>query len=125
MKKVLIVDDSVFSQKMIAILLQKHIKALDIHFASDGEEGLRVYKEINPDWVFLDLLMPKLSGQALIPLIHAHDKAANIIVVSADVQNTVKEEVEASGIRMFLNKPFTEEKVQEVVSLIKESVHEG
>jgi len=121
MLKILIVDHSLFSQKVTSNLLKKFLEPIDIYYATDGEEGFEKYKEINPDYVFLDLLMPKISGLNLIPMIKEYDTNAKIFVVSADVQKTVREEVESYHILSFVNKPFTEEKAQAVCSVIKEN----
>lgn len=119
MFKVLIVDDSVFSQKVLANTISRYISGLQISFASDGEEGLAKYKEINPDFVFLDLLMPKISGQDLIPLIKEYDPAARIFVVSADVQKNIREEVENHDILAFVNKPLSDEKAQDICNIMR------
>ncbi len=124
MLKILIVDDSLFSQKVTANLLKKYLEPVDIFYAADGEAGLEKYKEINPDYVFLDLLMPKINGQKLIPMIKKYDANAKIFVVSADVQNAVREEVDSYHILSFVNKPFTEEKARAVYSMIKENSDE-
>ena len=120
MIKILIVDDSVFSQKIIANILRKHVEQSDIYFAADGWNGLEKYKELKPDYVFVDLLMPGLDGQSLIKLIKEVDSSANIVVVTADVQNHVREEIEKLHIMTFINKPFTEEKAQIICDIMKE-----
>lgn len=124
MIKVLIVDDSVFSQKVLANSIKKFMGDMEISFASDGEEGLRCYKELNPDFVFLDLLMPKISGQDLIPLIQAYDSAAKIFVVSADVQKNIREEIEQYHILAFVNKPLSDEKTQSICNMMKGNSHD-
>lgn len=112
MTKILIVDDSIFSQKITANLIKKFLDNIEIFFANDGEEGFNKYKEIKPDYVFLDLLMPKLNGEEVIKLIKQYDNHGKIIVVSADVQKKVKEEIENYGIMSFINKPFNDEKAK-------------
>ncbi len=64
--------------------------------------------------------MPGLDGQSLIKLIKESDSTANIIVVTADVQNHVREEVENLHIMSFINKPFTDEKAQIICNIMKE-----
>ncbi len=122
--KILIVDDSRFSQ----IVLSKHIKEFfqyaEITMANDGEEGFSKYKEIKPDYVFVDLLMPNVNGQELIKLIDEYDSQHKIFVVSADVQKEVKKEMESYGIIDFINKPFNEEKAKLVYEIIKEDINE-
>lgn len=121
MIKILIVDDSVFSQKITANLINKHLENIEISFAGDGQEGFLKYKEINPDYVLLDLLMPKISGKELIEMIKEFDKAAKIFVISADVQKNVREEIEAYNIIAFINKPLNDEKVQDICNIIKDN----
>ena len=120
MIKVLIVDDSIFSQKITANLINKHLENIEVFFAGDGQEGFLKYKEINPDYVLLDLLMPKISGKELIEMIKEFDKAAKIFVISADVQKNVREEIEAYNIISFINKPLNDEKVQDICNIIKD-----
>ena len=123
MAKVLIVDDSVFSQKIAANLIKKYMGDVELSFANDGEEGIELYEKLKPDFVITDLLMPKLSVQELIRLIKAHDKLAEIIVISADVQKNIREEVEAYNILAFLNKPLQDEKAQLICNLMREKIH--
>lgn len=122
MIKVLIVDDSVFSQKIAANLIKKNMDDVELSFANDGEEGIELYEKLKPDFVITDLLMPKLSGQELIRLIKAQDEFAKIIVISADVQKNIREEVEAYNILTFLNKPLQDEKAQLICNLMREKI---
>ena len=119
MVKILIVDDSNFSQKVAANLIKRFLDNAEISFANDGQEGFEKYKEIKPDYVFLDLLMPKVNGIELIKLIREHDNNAKIIVLSADVQKNVREEVESYKIISFINKPFNEEKAKLICEMIR------
>ena len=117
--KILVVDDSRFTQLTMAKLLQSYIEDAEIFFASDGEDGFNKYKELKPDYVFVDLLMPIVSGQELVKLIKGYDTNSKIFVVSADVQKNVKKEIESYDIIKFINKPFTEEKAELVTKIIK------
>ncbi|SHN84964.1 response regulator [Desulfitobacterium chlororespirans] len=118
--KILIVDDSVFSQKINAQYIRMFLKDAEIAFANDGLEGLERYKELQPDYVFLDLLMPKLHGKELLNLIKQYDHNARIVVISADIQKNVREEISQYGILQFINKPFNEEKARTICELIRD-----
>lgn len=122
--KILVVDDSVFTQKVTAGILKKNLDSPVFYFASDGQEGLEKYKEIRPDYVFVDLLMPVMDGQTLISLILEFDRQARIVVVSADIQKNVREEVEKLKVMTFISKPLNDEKAKEICRLIKEQSHE-
>ncbi len=122
MKKILIVDDSVFSQKMTSNLIRKYISDIDIYYANDGQDGYIKYKEIKPDYIFLDLLMPKVGGIELIGMIKEYDENAKIIVLSADVQKNIHEEIEALNVMMFINKPLNDDKAKLICEMIGRKV---
>ncbi len=123
--KILIVDDSKFSQIVTSNFIKDFFEDIEIILASDGEEGFNKYKEIRPDYVFIDLLMPNVNGKELIKLIKEYDKNSKILVISADVQKSVKEDIEAYGIMKFINKPFNEEKAKLVYEIIKGDMDES
>lgn len=118
--KFLIVDDSRFSQIILSNHLKEFFHDAEIIMAADGEEGFNKYKEERPDYVFIDLLMPKVNGQELVRLINEYDSKHKIFIVSADVQKNVKEEMESFGIIKFINKPINEEKTKLIYETIKE-----
>ena len=124
MIKILIVDDSIFSQKVTANLIKKYLANTEIYFANDGQQGFEMYKEVKPDYAFLDLLMPKLNGLELIKLIKEYDSAAKIFVVSADVQKNVRKEIDTYNILSFITKPFNEEKAQLACEMIRNEKNE-
>lgn len=124
MVKILIVEDSIFSQKVMATLLKKYIDNVEISFACDGKEGFFKYKELKPHYVFLDLLMPKVNGLELTKLLKEYDKEVKIFVVTADVQDAVRKEMEVLNIMAFINKPFNDEKAQKVCKMIKDGKNE-
>lgn len=117
--KLLIVDDSNFAQRVISNLVKKFIANVDFYFASDGQEGLDKYKQINPDYVFVDLLMPKINGKKLIELIKQYNSKAKIIVISADVQISIKNDIEKYNVFEFINKPFNDTKAKNLCEMIR------
>lgn len=123
MTKILIVDDSKFSQKITSSLIDKHLDGdASFEFADDGEEGLKRFQELQPDFLIVDLLMPKLRGQDLIEKVKETDFEAKIIVVSADVQQKVRNVIEKMGVLAFINKPLNDEKAKQIAGIIKDDV---
>lgn len=122
--KFLIVDDSKFSQISASNVFKKADGDIEIIFANNGKEGFEKYKEHKPDYSFIDLLMPVMNGQELVKLIKAYDNDAKLFVVSADVQNNVKEEVLSYGAIDFINKPLNAEKVKSIFDTIKGANYE-
>ncbi len=122
--KILIVDDSKFSQIVTSNLLKSLFENIEIITANDGEEGFEKYKEYKPEYAILDLLMPKINGKELVNIIKEYDKDAKLFVVSADVQKNVKEEMLSYGVIEFFNKPFNEEKAKVLYDIIKGDMDE-
>lgn len=60
--RVLIVDDSAFVRKIVREMLSRSPFIDVVGLARDGEEGLQMAKELNPDVITCDLIMPRLDG---------------------------------------------------------------
>ena len=62
MIKVLVVDDSAFMRKAISTMLDKDPEISVVGVARNGQEGLDMVRELNPDVVTMDIEMPKMDG---------------------------------------------------------------
>lgn len=80
MKKVLIVEDDGFYQKIYKKKFE--ISGFEVEVADDGEEGLAKMESFKPDIVFLDLMMPKMDGFEMITKIKASKIFKDIPVVA-------------------------------------------
>ncbi|MCI1858518.1 MAG: response regulator [Sporolactobacillus sp.] len=118
MIKILVVDDSKFAQRVTASMIGRYVENAEFMFAGDGEEGIDKFKALHPDFLIIDLLMPKLRGQDLIEKIRQIDFNAKIIVLSADIQHRVRLVLDKMGILSFINKPINEEKAKKIASII-------
>ncbi len=121
--KVLIVEDSIFVQKLLTKLIVDHIPGCEIQIANNGEQGYNLFTEFQPDLITTDLLMPGLNGQEMLRMIRETDSHVKIIILSADIQKTTRDEVELLGISGFLNKPLTAEKATTMIQLIQAAYH--
>lgn len=117
--KILIVDDSVFIQKSTKKIISEKFPDASIFLASSGEEGFEVYKEQHPDFILTDLLMPGIGGEEFARLVLQEDKQSKIIVVSADVQKSVLNELIEMGILAFINKPIVNEKATQLLKILE------
>jgi two-component system chemotaxis response regulator CheY len=114
--KFLIVDDSGLSRRMI----RKRVEELG-HTAVDAADGaaaLERYALEKPDFVFLDLVMPGLSGFEVLALLRAMDPNARIIVCTADVQTSTREIVKQAGAAAIINKPVSLEQISATLNSI-------
>lgn len=105
MKRVLIVDDSVFLRRSMRTMMEANGIEV-IGEAENGQKALEMYNELKPDIVTLDITMPVMDGIEALKQLKLMDKNARVIIVSALGQETkVKEAVKAGAIA-FIVKPF-------------------
>ena len=115
-RTVLIVDDAIFMRTMIADIL-KSAGFEVVGEASDGVEVVEKFKELHPDLVMMDIVMPKRSGIDAVKGIVAMDPTAQVVMCSALGQETLVMEAIQAGAKDFIVKPFKPESV--VVTLRK------
>ena len=75
---ILYVDNDLESQKKYEKILTKHVKKVIV--AKDGEEGVSLYKEFNPDIVITDTMLPILNGIEMIKVIKNINPVQTIII---------------------------------------------
>ena len=113
MTKVLIVDDSLYMRKLIEGILTNAGYEI-VAEASDATEALDKFKQVNPNLVTMDIIMPEDRGMDAISAVRQmvqQDSSVKVIMVSALGQEKfIKEAIEA-GAKDFIIKPFDEAKV--------------
>ena len=113
MTKILVVDDAKFTRNRIS---QPLVEAgFEVIQAKNGEEGLKLFEEQQPQCILTDLLMPVIDGLELIATLRKRGSDVPIIVVTADIQKTTREKCDELGINGFLTKPFQPEQILEQV----------
>lgn len=100
LKTILIVDDVVYIGDMLEELLTK--ENYDVGRAYSGTEALMYLSSRRPDLILLDLMLPGLSGEELLPLI----KGIPVIVVSAKAEVSDKVSLLLGGAADYVTKPF-------------------
>lgn len=115
--RVMVVDDALFMRNMLKDIFVR--AGYDVVAeAENGEIALELYKEIRPDLVTMDIVMPKKSGIEALQEIMAMDSGACVVMVSALGQDSLVLEAVESGAKDFIVKPFKEEKVLEIVNRV-------
>lgn len=112
--KILIVDDAAFMRMMLKKILAP--TGNELVEAVDGADGVAKYKELKPNLVLLDIVMPNIDGIECLKQIISFDKGAKVVMCSSIGQQTVVNDAIKIGARDFIVKPFDAAKVMEVVS---------
>ncbi len=102
---VLVCDDSNIARKQVIRCLEQCLSA-DIQQASNGREALELMRKCDFDLLCLDLTMPELDGVAVLETIKVEKIECFVIVVSADIQDKMKQKVVELGAIDFIDKPI-------------------
>lgn len=109
--KILIVDDSAMSRKLVLKALPAELQAV-VTQATNGEEALAAYHAGHAEVIFLDLTMPVMDGFRTLEQLKREDANAVVIVISADIQPQAQQRVRDLGAAAFVKKPITPEAMQ-------------
>lgn len=115
MAKILIVDDSRTSRKMLRGILEADGHEI-IDEAVNGQEGVQKYQALKPDLVTMDITMPVVDGVEALKMIKALDSTAKVIMVTAAGQKNKMIDCIKAGADEFLTKPFDQQEIVNIVS---------
>jgi two-component system chemotaxis response regulator CheY len=117
LKTVLICDDAVFMRTMLSDILTQAGFAV-IGQAQTGQEAVDKYRELTPDLVTMDIVMPDMGGIEAVKLIVQEYPEAKILMCSAMGQQSLVVEAIQAGARDFIVKPFQPSRVLEAVQRV-------
>ncbi len=114
MAKILIVDD----EPHIRLLLEQTLEELEdegveLFIAANGEEGLATIRRERPEFVLLDVMMPKMNGFEVCHKVKSELGMKNVYVVmlTAKGQSFDKQKGEEVGADVYMTKPFNPDEV--------------
>jgi two-component system chemotaxis response regulator CheY len=117
--RVLIVDDAMFMRSMIKDILANAKGRYEVvGEASNGREAIARYRELRPQLVTMDIVMPQLDGIEATREILKLDPDAHIVMCSAMGQEALVVESISAGAKDFIIKPFTSERVLQVLAKV-------
>jgi two-component system, chemotaxis family, chemotaxis protein CheY len=116
-RSVLICDDAIFMRTMIGdILTQAGYRV--VGEAADGAQAVARYRDLRPDLVTMDIVMPDMGGIDAVREIVRDDPGAKILMCSAMGQQALVVEAIQAGARDFVVKPFQPSRVLEAVQRV-------
>ena len=114
-KKILIVDDMKFVRNDLRKIIEQTDFAEVVGEAEDGYDAIQKYKNLKPDLVTMDLIMPRMNGVEAIEKIMNYDNDALIIVISMVGNDKYIMDATQKGARDYIRKPFDQERIIEVL----------
>jgi DNA-binding response OmpR family regulator len=122
-KKIVYVEDEIDMIDLVKLILNR--KGYNVIGAAGGREGLDTIREVIPDLVLLDLMMPDIEGWDVYQQIRADDATKHIpvIVVTAKAQNIDKVlGLHIAKVNDYISKPFSpQDLVNSVEKVLQDS----
>lgn len=121
MPRVLVVDDALFMRKVLSDILKR--EGMEIAGeAENGQAAIDKFKELKPDLVTLDVVMPKVGeidgGISALKEIMKIDANAKVVMVSAMGQHALVVEAIQAGAKDFIVKPFQQARVAQALKKV-------
>jgi len=113
-KRILIVDDSFYMRTMLKNMLTD--AGYDVvGEAANGEQALEMAASTSPDLITLDVILPDNTGLDVLKSLRQLKPDSKVVMCSAVGQEVIVNEAIENGALAYIVKPFSEEKVLEIV----------
>ena len=113
-KRILIVDDSFYMRTMLKNMLTDAGYEV-VGEAANGAQAVEMANATTPDLITLDVILPDNTGLDVLKSIRQTQPAAKVVMCSAVGQEVIVNEAIENGALAYIVKPFSEEKVLEIV----------
>lgn len=116
-KKILVVDDQPTMQHILRdIFVDQGYEVIGT--AANGREALEMYKELKPDLVTMDMIMPEVDGITALRNILEYDTQAKVAMVTAINKKEALREAIKAGACEYLTKPLDDKVIISTVGKI-------
>lgn len=120
-KKILIIEDEPTLQKVMTKMLQD--EGFEIKNALDGETGLLVASEFNPDLILLDLILPRKNGFEVLDQLKQNEETKAIpVLVLSNLENSqdIQRAVSLGAIGYLVKSNYD---IENIIKKIKEVIN--
>jgi two-component system chemotaxis response regulator CheY len=116
--RILIVDDSGLARRTLRQILES--QGHTVEEASDGTQAIERYFINRHDMIFLDIVMQGMYGMEVLEKVRELRPEAKVILATADIQKSTRDDARAAGAVGMINKPFDRDEIVRVVSAVLE-----
>jgi two-component system, chemotaxis family, chemotaxis protein CheY len=113
-KRILITDDALFMRVTLKNILSSNGYEI-VGEAGNGVEAVKLYQQLKPDLVTMDITMPEMDGIEALKEIKKIDPNATVVMCTAMGQKNMVVEAIQAGAKDFIVKPFQPDRVLEAV----------
>lgn len=119
MYKIIFLDDEMMTLKLLEHAVDWQKYKIDLcGSASDGEEGIALFQQVQPDIVITDIRMPRMNGIELAAALRQTTKKAKILLFSAYAEFEYAQSAITYEISEYLLKPLDEDKLEAAIARI-------
>ena len=114
MKKIMIVDDSMFMRRVLRDLIPDGCNVIE---ADSAPAAVELFHAERPDLVLLDIIMPheEQAGINVLRTMKKTDPDIQVVMITALGQDVIIEQCKALGVTEYITKPFDDKTVRETV----------
>jgi len=116
--KILVVDDSGLARRLTRKILEE--LGHEVEEASDGAQALEQYVLNRHNLVVLDMVMHGMYGLEILQKFKELNPGLPVIIATADIQRSTREQVKEAGAAAMVNKPVSKEELAEVLTIVLE-----
>ncbi len=116
---IIVIDDSPFASKQIKDLVEENGYSV-IGYAKNGEEGIQLYKEQQPDIVILDIIMPGIDGLETAEILMKLNPKVKILMLSSLCDSGTLDEVRGIGLKYLIPKPWEDDVLLATLEMLKQ-----
>ena len=110
MKTILIVDDSPFIAREITDIVKEHDYEV-VGCAKNGEDGIIMARDLKPDVITMDIIMPGIDGIEAAAEILKENPSQKIVMLSSLCDQDTIEEIKGIGLKHLVAKPIEAEQL--------------
>ncbi len=118
---ILLVDDNDVTREVLRVILRSEGYAV-VGEATDGGAALEMALKLQPDIIMLDLIMPKISGHEILPKIKEMVPNSMVLVVTANKDQEMINEVVKAGIHGYILKPFNAQRIIDTLEAVRQKL---